>query len=202
MQNMTVTWKYLKYAISFVCLATLTSGCLQSDYTKMVKAELSKGTREDSLVFGIKFGDTRNDFYGKCFDLNREKLVTQGPGNTSVQYIFEDSLLHDEPTQIRMLFYPSFDKDDVISQMTFEFSYTGWAPWNKAAHADSLKEKTMQLLMLWYKGNEFVTAEVNSTRIPVKVDGNRRLLVYLKDAQSVVVRAQDILHPDFKHSTD
>ncbi|MEX1238606.1 MAG: hypothetical protein WEB30_02785 [Cyclobacteriaceae bacterium] len=101
-----------------------------------------------------------------------------------------------------MLFYPSFDKDDVISQMTFEFSYTGWAPWNKAAHADSLKEKTMQLLMLWYKGNEFVTAEVNSTRIPVKVDGNRRLLVYLKDAQSVVVRAQDILHPDFKHSTD
>ncbi|MEO5600746.1 MAG: hypothetical protein ABIR06_07455 [Cyclobacteriaceae bacterium] len=166
-----------------------------------MKSELAKGIRQDSLLFGIRFGDTRNDFYGKCFDLNKQKIVAQGPGNSSVQYLFKDSSIHNKPTQIRLLFYPSFDKNDVIAQMNFEFSYPGWAPWNKEFQADSLKVKAMELLMLWYKGNEFVTADVNNTKMPVKLDGNRRLLVYIKDAQSVVVKAQDILHPNFKHST-
>ncbi|MEO6108287.1 MAG: hypothetical protein ABIP52_17545 [Cyclobacteriaceae bacterium] len=194
-------WRCILYPISIVVFSAVLYGCFQSDYTKLVKSELAKGIRQDSLLFGIRFGDTRNDFYGKCFDLNKQKIVAQGPGNSSVQYLFKDSSIHNKPTQIRLLFYPSFDKNDVIAQMNFEFSYPGWAPWNKEFQADSLKVKAMELLMLWYKGNEFVTADVNNTKMPVKLDGNRRLLVYIKDAQSVVVKAQDILHPNFKHST-
>jgi hypothetical protein len=198
--SMTVILKYLKFSVSLSLATALLVSCMQSDYTKLVQDELAKGVRKDSLVFGIKFGDTRNDFYGKCFDLNKQQLVMQGPGNTSVQYMFTDSLVHDKPTRIRMLFFPSFDKKDKIAQMNFEFSYPAWAPWNETSQADSLKVKTMELLMHWYKGNEFVTADVNDSKMPVKVDGNRRLLVYIKDSQSVIVKAQDLLHPNFKHS--
>jgi hypothetical protein len=175
-------------------------GCFQSDYSKMVRSEIEKGVREDSLLLSINFGDTRNEFYGKCFDLNKKRLVTQGPANTSVQYLFDDSIVHKNPTQLRLLFFPEYDDKDRIAEMNMEFSYPGWAPWNKALQSDSLKIKTMQLLMHWYKGNEFVTANVNDAPMSVKVDGNRRVLVYIKDAQSVSVKVQDIFHPKYKHS--
>lgn len=197
-----MTWRCIRYPISIFLLSAVLAGCFQSDYTKLVRSELAKGIRQDSLLFGIKFGDTRNDFFGKCFDLNKQRLVTQGPANSSVQFLFTDSLFHDQPTDLRLLFFPNYDKDQVIAEMNMEFSYLAWAPWNKTYQSDSLEIKTKKLLMHWYQGNEFVTANVNNTEIPVKVDANRRILVYIKDAQSVGVKIQDILHPQFKHSTD
>lgn len=181
-------------------LSFVMAGCFQSDYTRLVKSELEKGVREDSLLFGIRFGDTRNDFYGKCFDLNKKHLVTQGPGNVSVQYIFTDSAVHDKPTQMRLLFFPDYDEKETIAEMDMEFSYPAWAPWNKSFQSEQLKEKTRELLMHWYKGNDFVTAEVDDAPMLVKLDANRRVLLYVKDAQSVSVKVQDILHPRFRHS--
>jgi hypothetical protein len=177
------------------------SSCVQSDYTKLVKAELAKGIRKDSILLGINLGDRRLEFFGKCFDLNEEHLATQGP-HSSVQYLFEDSLVHKEPTQIRLLFNPSFDPDGRIMEMHLEFSYTGWSPGNTQFQSDDLKLKVMELLMLWYKGNDFVVAKYDNTEVPVKLDANRRILVTVKDEQTVLVRVQDILHPQFKHSIE
>jgi hypothetical protein len=57
----------------------------------------------------------------------------------------------------------------------------------------------MKLLMKWYKGNEFITAKVGEEEVPVKLDGNRRILVIIRNEQHVLVKVQDILHPSFKH---
>lgn len=194
-------WKYIKYPISLsVVCATLWS-CTQSDYTKLVKSELAKGIRKDSILFDIHFGDNRQDFFGRCFDLNQQHLVTEGTAH-SVQYEFVDSLVHDKPMSMRLLFYPTFDGRDVIEEMNMEFSYASWSPTIKALQADSLKVKVMDLLMKWYRGNEFVIAHFQNTEIPVKLDGNRRIVVEVKDAQTVTVKVQDILHPRFRHSVD
>jgi hypothetical protein len=197
---MMMSWKFIKYPASLFLIAIFFSGCFQSDYTKLVKSELAKGIRKDSILLGIKFGDTRQDFFGRCFDLNKQHLVTQGPSGLKVQYLFTDSLVSKEPNQIRLLFSPFFDTQEMIAEMDLEFSYTAWAPWNKHLQSDSLKVKVMELLMNWYDGNEFITAKVDGGEIPVKLDGNRRILVHIKDTQSVTVRVQDILHPKFKHS--
>jgi hypothetical protein len=197
---MTTNLRYVKWSISFLFLATLITSCIQSDYTKLVKSELEKGIRKDSLLLGINLGDSRDDFYGKCFDLNHDSLVTQGPSGATVQYLFKDELVHDTLTNMRLLFIPVFDDQDKIIEMNLEFSYPAWAPWNENYHSDKLKSRVLELLMMWYKGNEFVTATINKTDIPVKVDGNRRMLVYIKDAQNVVVKIQDIMHPKFEHS--
>lgn len=197
---MTMIWRFIKYPISLAILGVFLGSCTQSDYTKLVKSELAKGIRQDSLLLGINFGDTRNEFYGKCFDLNKRQLVREGPGNTSVQYLFSDSIVHEKPTQIRLLFMPRYDKDERIVEMEMELSYEGWAPWNRELQSDSLQVKTMQLLMAWYKGNEFVTAKIRDKDIPVKVDGNRRILVFIYDPLRVVVKIQDILNPMFQHS--
>jgi hypothetical protein len=164
-----------------------------------VKAELAKGERKDSLLFNVKFGNSKDEFFGRCFDLNRQQLVTEGPGNSSVQYLFKDSLVHEKATSIRLLFMPSYDETDKIKEMNMEFSYTAWAPWNRQYQSDSLKNKVMKLLMKWYKGNEFITAKVGEEEVPVKLDGNRRILVIIRNEQHVLVKVQDILHPSFKH---
>lgn len=173
--------------------------CRQSEYTKLVKAELAKGTRYDSLLFGVRFGNSKDEFFGKCYDLNKQQLVTEGPGNASVQYLFRDSTVHSKPVAIRLLFMPSYDENDKIIEMNLEFSYVAWAPWNQDLQSAELEKKLKELLMKWYKGNDFVLAKVEGKEIPVKVDGNRRILVIIRNEQHVLVKIQDILHPKFKH---
>jgi hypothetical protein len=200
LQNMMMNLKFLKWPISIIVLGITLSGCFQSDYTRLVKSELAKGVRYDSLLLGIRFGDSRDDFYGKCFDLNKQQLVREGPGNTAVQYMFTDSIVHAKPTEIRLLFMPKYDEKNIITEMNMEFSYREWTPWVPELQSDTLKVKTMEILMEWYKGNEFVIAHVQDTEQFVKLDGNRRVVIYKLDPERVVVKVQDILHPMFRHS--
>jgi hypothetical protein len=190
----------MKRASLLLFQIALFTSCIDSEYTKLVKRELAKETRADSLLFDIYFGDSRNNFYDKCLALNRRHLVSQGPSNSSVQYLFVDSVYHETPTPLRLLFYPRFDDKQLIKSMDLEISYTGWAPWNKKTQSDVLKPIVLDMLRNWYGGNEFINVEIDEVEVPVKLDANRRIMVYTKDDEKVVVKIQDILHPEYKHS--
>jgi hypothetical protein len=192
-------WRFLKLWSSYILILLSITACTRSEYTRMVTAELASGIRQDSILLGLSLGDSRNEFYGTCFDLNKQQIIHQGPVSASVQYNFIDSLVHDIPTPIRLLFYPGFDEEEIITDMEMEFSYAGWSPWNTDMQSDRLKEKILVLLELWYKGNRFVKAEIKNVDMDVKVDGNRRILVFIIDEQNVGVKIQDILHPRYKH---
>ncbi|MFM7430060.1 MAG: hypothetical protein ACKO1F_09195 [Flammeovirgaceae bacterium] len=166
----------------------------------MVKQELKKGVRKDSLLFNVRFGDSKDAFFGRCFDLNRQHLVTEGPGNSSVQYIFKDSAFHSKPASVRLLFMPNYDENDKIIEMNMEFAYVAWAPWNTEYQSDKLQEFVLKLLKKWYGGNDFIVAKVEGNEVPVKVDGNRRIMVFIRNEQHVLVKIQDILHAKFKHT--
>src|SRR5437868_2591804 len=86
----------------------LFAGCWQSDYTKMVKAEMAKGVRHDSLMLGIRFGDSNHEFTGRCFDLNKAGLITQGTG-VSIRYVLSDTVSHKLKAPLEIEFYPTFD---------------------------------------------------------------------------------------------
>lgn len=189
--------RFIKSASILIIVAAMMS--CESDYTKMVKAELAKGIRQDSLLLGISFGNTREEFYGKCFDLNRQKLVTQGVG-FSVQYMIKDSL-QQPPRNISMLFYPTFDTLDIIKGMDIEFRYPGWNPNIRELQSDSLENHVKKLLLKWYKGNDFVTAHFDKKDTPVKVDANRRIILFVEDEQRILVHVQDLLHPDYRHKS-
>lgn len=187
--------KYIKYA-SVLAFAVLMIAC-DSDYTKMVKTELSKGERQDSLLLGVRFGNTREEFYGRCFDLNKQQIVTQGEG-FSVQYIIKDST-RSHPHNITLYFYPTFDSLNIIQGMDMEFFYPGWAMGSRELQSDSLRERVVSLLSEWYRGNDFKTIKINDERVPVKIDANRRIMVHIEDQQRVLVHVQDLLHPDYRH---
>src|SRR5258708_4139047 len=190
---MTTNWRFIKCTISCLILSGLFDGCVRSEHARSVGSELATGIRNDSVLLGIRLGDTQKEFRAKCLELNRKHLTTEGSGY-AVRYLFSDSSVHGNPANIQLLFAPAFDEKEILTDMDLKFSYLGWAPWNRRFQSDSLKVKVMKLLMLWYGGNQFVIAHVDDTDVPVKIDGNRRILIYEDAPQIVIVRIQDILH--------
>ena len=68
--------------ISFSACSGLGSG----EYDRLVKKELAKGTRSDSLFMGIYLGMPSQAFYAHCWDLNKKRVFTNGRHHTSVLY--------------------------------------------------------------------------------------------------------------------
>jgi hypothetical protein len=194
-----IIWKSIKYPTNLLLVCLLVSSCGQSDYTKLVKSELAKGVRQDSILLGINLGDTRDEYYGRCFALNKLHLLSDGGGGFA-EYIFKDSLVHQKATPIRFLIKPNFDNKDSLAEMVMQLSYAGWSPTSVSHQSDSLMAKTKKLLKEWYGGNDFISVKLDSIDVPVKLDGNRRILIYKLNPQVVQVRVQDILHPIFQHS--
>lgn len=173
----------------------------ESQYTRLVKSELARNITVDSLIFEIRFGDTKKEFYDRCWQLNKKGLITNGPKNSMAQYMIYDSVTHDKPTKVRFLFYGDFDLNGVIRGMDCEFSYPGWSPWNNEYWSDSLLNKVIPIVEGWYGGNQFIQVTLEEGQnLWVKVDGNRRIVLKKLDEQYVSMKIHNLLHNDYKHS--
>ena len=166
--------------LGFVCAIIASAifyGCTVSggeQYNRLVKKELAKGNRSDSLFLGIHFGMTNKEFYGHCWELNKKGILTDGNNNSAVLY----KLRKDLRFPASMNFYPDF-YENRIAVMRAEFHYDAWAPWNKAQFSDSLLPDVLKLYKKWYPGGNDFIAITDKTKgtIYVKVDGNRRITI-------------------------
>lgn len=189
MQNSLNTVVILLMALSMVLL-----GCdTRTPYQRLVEEELASGITNDSLFLGISFGMSSDEFYDHCFTLNKQGLIKEGMGNTSVRY---------EPAEfdsaVAMFFYPEFNKETRgIRNMPMMFTYKAWAPWNPQYKPDSLLPKVMDMFVDWYGGNEFIeVVHPEKGTVFVKVDGNRRIRAFVKDVQYVQVFINDLTQPE------
>lgn len=180
---------FLATALGF---AMLWSGCRESKYDRLVKAELARNVRYDSLFLGLSFNMPRKAFFEHCWNLNKQHVVTNGPGPLSVQHFLDSSYLG-YPSFMR--FYPEFTEDK-ISKMPVEFTYEFWAPWNANLSADSLELRVKNLFERWY-GGEFLLLESKKkgAKVWVKVDGNRRIRVYKMNISTVRADFVDLVNP-------
>lgn len=177
-----------KFLISILIFITIIS-CQTNPYLELEKKELSSGVRYDSLFLGVKFGMTSKEFYAHCWDLNRKKLITQGPSNNSVRYYLPTESIGQK---IEMLFYPVFD-NDIVYEVNTTFSYTGWAPWNKETSSDYLIDEVREILSEWYdsKFYEIKNPKTNST-LYTTVSGNRRIVITKVSEREVRARYTDL----------
>ena len=177
-----------KFLISILIFITIIS-CQTNPYLELEKKELSSGVRYDSLFLGVKFGMTSKEFYAHCWDLNRKKLITQGPSNNSVRYYLPTESIGQK---IEMLFYPVFD-NDIVYEVNTTFSYTGWAPWNKETSSDYLIDEVREILSEWYntKFYEIKNPKNNST-LYTTVSGNRRIVITKVSEREVRARYTDL----------
>ena len=171
----------------------LMGSCETSEYAKLEKEELAKGIRYDSLFHGLKFGQTKQDFYQVCWDKNKEGVLNAGGYSNFVRYDMSD---HDSlaVNDITMYFYPDFDEDDLITGMQVECQYTAWSPWNEHLTAKYLIPVIKDTLMNWYGGNSFIEMpdEDELQTIWVKVDGNRRIAIKAKSEERVQMKIVDL----------
>jgi hypothetical protein len=65
----------VKFLIIFFLLIQLS--CNKSEYTKLVNNEMAKNIVNDSLIFGMTFGQTRKLFFDQCWKLNNQKIINQ-----------------------------------------------------------------------------------------------------------------------------
>ncbi|MEQ8704881.1 MAG: hypothetical protein RIC19_13220 [Phaeodactylibacter sp.] len=177
----------------FVVLVLTFQSC-KSEYQQYVDREMGSGATQDSLIFGMRIGQSKKEFYATCWELNKQKIITAGTGNQYVLYIVDEDTLGDNSRAKDMLFYGIFDENDIMQGMDMKYAYQTWAPWNRARHADSLLNRLRDQYLRGYPGNDFIELEVEGLKAPamVKIDGNRQILMYPINNKDVKVRIEDL----------
>ena len=69
-----------------LCLMVLILLNCQSEYEQYVERELASKVLSDSLIFGMRMGQTKKDFFTICWELNSQKLISQGTGNSTARF--------------------------------------------------------------------------------------------------------------------
>ena len=167
----------------------------KSEYTKYVESELDKGVIYDSLIFGMRMGQTRKDFFRICWDLNKQQIITNGEG-TNAQYVEKLDSTQDQTLQKTMLFYGIFDQTDTMRGMNIKYRYDSWAPWNKNRYSIFLLNEMKAFYTQKYVGNDFIEIDLDGIdyKAYAKIDGNRQILMYQKDDRDLVVKIEDLRH--------
>ena len=176
----------------FLFLCFVMVSC-ESEYSETVKRELQSGKVYEDLILGLKIGQTRKEFYDHCWELNKQKVISQGSGNKfAKQIILLDSTAQNQD-KVEMLFYGIFDEEKIMHGMHMKFSYLKWAPWNEDYQSDVLVKKLQEKYIREYPGNPFIEIAIKGDiNAYAKVDGNREILVYPNTNKDVTVKIGDL----------
>lgn len=149
---------------------------------------MAKGVVYDSLLFDMKFGQRKQEFFQKCWQLNQKGIISNGPGNESVKYMLPQQSETNSEQNITLLFFGDFNENKIMTGMDYQFYYNAWSIWNKKLQSDKLVPVVMDSLKKWYPGNDFIKVPLkkDSTEIFVKVDGNRRITIRPLDDDKIV----------------
>lgn len=140
-----------------------------------------KISQTDSLFFGIHLGMDQKDFFDRCTELNKQQMITQGPGgNTNVEHRIKNEF----DNEVSMRFFPTFI-DNKIFEMPVTYSYIAWAPWNKQYWADSLLGKVLVKYKEWYGDDFKLLNHPTQGKVYYKIDGKRRINLFVQDEQFV-----------------
>ncbi|MEL6922470.1 MAG: hypothetical protein AAFO94_00365 [Bacteroidota bacterium] len=163
----------------------------RSKYENLVEESLSSGVRQDTFLLGFHFGMPEMKFYSNCWEFNQQGLIKEGFGNKTVYYALP-GLKH----KGYLDFFPLF-KDGRIQSFKGFTAYEGWAPWNKFLWSDQLIEDTKELFEVSYPGNEFFAIKSpGQGKAYVKIDGNRRIVLYYTEESRVEVLVSDLTNMD------
>lgn len=184
--------KLNKLIIPLIFILILIGSCTKSNYDVLVSDESSKTMVLDSLVFDFHFGDSKQHFFEKCMELNKQQIIKEGPSNKFVQYTLQAK----DTTQssVQMLFYGIFNEENIMTGMDMRFSYNFWSAWSDDYSAQKLVPQLKDTLMSWYPGNDFIPIKLPNSKLEafVKVDANRQILIYTKDTKDVTVKIEDL----------
>src|SRR5688572_4237381 len=160
--------------ILFFCLVGSLGTAMVSCEGNKFKFGLSSKKNYDSLFLGLYLGMDRQAFFDRCWELNHDRIATNGGSVQSVQHVLNTEF--DQP--VIMEFYPTFYSEKII-EMPVVFTYEGWAPWNKEYGSDSLLVRLLPVFKKWYGDDFRVLDHETMGKVYVKMDGNRRINLFI-----------------------
>ena len=187
---------YPKWILFYpLILGIIISGCKQSIYRQHYIKEMRKKEKLDSLFFGLRFGDSKDIYFDKCWNLNHQRLIMPSSGSYGwLSYDLVDA--HDSLgiDKIEMRFIGEFDKKDVMNKLNLKFSFRSWAPWLDQYQSDVLIYQVIDSIEKWYPGNDFFRFDnlVDSTETYFKIDANRQIKVFVEDDVFVAGEIEDL----------
>ena len=192
-----LNFRRLNKIVFFLLILTPFLACeIESEYSKLLKKELKSGKSFNDLVLGLKIGQTKDDFYEICADLNKKKLITSGARNLYPEYILYPKDSVENGKKIRMSFMGIFDNDRIMKGMDIRFNYYSWIAWREEYNSDNLINEIKDTLQLWYPGNNFIEIDLKldskNNLAYVKIDGNRQITMYKIDGRDVAVIIEDV----------
>ncbi len=187
--------KSIKYLVLFCSL--LFVAC-ESEYSKVVKQELASGEIHEDLIFDMKLGITRKEFFAQCWTLNNQQKISQGPGNNYAKYFWDLDSMSEQSQKVEMLFYGIFDENKIMHGMDMKMSYSAWSPWNENFHSPKLMEALKKEYLKTYPGNPFMEIKIKGDKKAfVKIDGNRQIRMYALSNRNVAVKIEDLREVEF-----
>lgn len=165
----------MKYIIIIIAGISCFSCQSETEYQQMLRHEMAKNIRVDSVYLDIYLGMPQQEFYDYCWRMNKEDKMMQGPSNNTVQVDMSDTLQHPS----KMFFYPIFVNRKIAS-LPMIFEYNAWAPWNKELSTEHLLVDVVATFSRWYgefkrMGNE------KQGYVYVRIDGNRQVKIFKQD---------------------
>tara|TARA_Y100000768_G_scaffold371847_1_gene338939 strand:- start:154 stop:747 length:594 start_codon:yes stop_codon:yes gene_type:complete len=169
-------------------------GCKsQSEYTKVLNRELENKNELNDLIFDMKIGQSRKDYFDICYKLNQKKLIVSGERSLNPELILKSKNDTVGGHNIKMSFNGIFNNEKIMRGMEMRFYFTGWSSWNKDLSSNNLLIQLKDTLRKWFPGNDFFKVKFeNNLSTEVKIDGNRRILAFLLNSKDVAVRIEDM----------
>ena len=177
-----------------IIFGMLVLGCKnQSEYTKVLKRELVNKSEFNDLIFDMKIGQSRQDYFDICYKLNQKKLIVSGERSLNPELTLKSKDDSVKGGNIKMSFNGIFNEEQIMRGIEMRFYFTGWSSWNKDLSSNNLLVQLKDTLSGWFPGNDFFKVNFeNNLSAEVKIDGNRRILAYVVNSKDVAVRVEDM----------
>lgn len=145
-------------------------------YEEYVAIELSKGVRNDSLIYGIHFGMTDEEFKGYCTGMNQKKIFMPNPSGTTVRLEISNGF----GTPVYLDFFPVLLGNKPISKVNASMKYKDFSYYDERHTIENLVREAIAYFEEGYGGNRFFTIPHENKLLKymyVKIDGNRKMLL-------------------------
>ena len=177
-----------------IIILILIVGCQKkSEYSTILTRELEKKNEFNDLIFDMKIGQSRQDYFDICYQLNKQKKIISGERSLNPELILKSKNGSTKGSNIKMSFNGIFNEKKTMRGFEMRFYFTGWSNWNKDLSSENLLFQLKDTLRKWFPGNDFFKVNFeNNFSAEVKIDGNRRILAYKVNSKDVAVRIDDM----------
>jgi hypothetical protein len=189
---MTRYGKWFIYFGLFFGMIHISSCSEKIKYEDLLSMELAKGIRYDSLIYGIHFGMTNEEFADYCTEMNRKKIFMPNENGSAVSLEIQNGF----NLPVNLEFFPRFGNGMKITKLGAQLNYRDFSYYNKNYSIENLIIETKKNFEKGYGGNKFLEMPHENNLLKykyIKIDGNRKIVLSPNfDGQKLNIEFEDL----------